>query len=168
MLVNVRVVAALPLLVAALWLAPRAWAPPEAGILVPGVSLGGAELGMTRAEVSRVWGARHGVCRDCHEPTWYFNLRPFEPQGAGVVFRHDRVAHVFTTWKPIGWRTADGLSLGANQAEVEDAGAVLVTRECAGYTALVATGRAAATVYYVYRDELWGFGLIRPRADPCL
>lgn len=168
MLVNVRALAPLPVLAATLVLAPAAWAPPETGLLLPGASLGGVELGMTRAEVTRAWGRRHGVCRGCPAPTWYFNLRPFEPQGTGVVFRRNRVAHVFTLWKPVGWRTADGLSLGASTAEAEDANAILEVRECAGYTALVAAGERATTVYYVFRDELWGFGLTRPRADPCL
>jgi hypothetical protein len=164
----VRGLALLPVLAATLVLAPPAWAPPEAGILVPGVSLGGVELGMTRAEVTRAWGARHGVCRGCQAATWYFNLRPFEPHGAGVVFRRNRVAHAFTLWKPVGWRTVEGLALGASAAEAEDTNAILETRACAGYTALVAAGKPASTVYYVYRDELWGFGLTRPGADPCL
>ena len=165
---NVRALAPLPVLAAALALAPAAWAPPAAGFLVPGVSLGNVELGMTRDEVTREWGERHGVCRGCPDPTWYFNLRPFQPQGAGVVFRENRVDHVFTIWQPVGWRTVEGLPLGASQAEVEDASAILDTRECAGYTALVATGRPASTVFYVHRDKLWGLGLIRPGADPCL
>ncbi len=163
-----RALAPLPVIAAVLALAPAAWAPAKAGILVPGVSLGGVELGMTRAQVTRAWGARYGACRGCPAATWYFNVRPFAPQGGGVVFRRNRVAHVFTVWKPVGWRTADGLALGASAAEAEDANAVFETRECAGYTALVAVGERATTVYYVYRDELWGFGLTRPRADPCL
>ena len=85
---------------------PAVAAAPAKGVFVPGVSLGGIELGMTKAEVRAEWGSKHGVCRNCDRPTWYFNLKPFEPQGAGVEFRHDRVARVFTVWRPLGWQRA--------------------------------------------------------------
>jgi hypothetical protein len=148
--------------------APAVAAPPAAGILVPGVSLGGVELGMTKQEVLRVWGERHGVCRDCRRETWYFNRKPFEPEGAGVVLRRGRVAHVFTLWRPLGWKTNDGLELGADESEI-GAGQVLVDeRTCRGYTARLASTGKAQTIYYVYNGELWGFGLIRPGANPCL
>jgi hypothetical protein len=148
--------------------APAVAAPPAAGILVPGASLGGVELGMTKAEVLSVWGKRHGVCRDCRRETWYFNRKAFEPEGAGVVFRRDRVAHVFTLWRPLGWTTNDGLELGAPEAEI-GAGQVLVgERTCRGYTAQLSSTGKAQTVYYVYDGRLWGFGLIRPGANPCL
>ena len=163
-----RLLAALPVLAAAFALAPAAAAPPSRGVLVPGESLAGIELGMTKADVLRYWGKRHGVCRDCPRRTWYFNYRPFAPQGAGVVFRRDRVVHVFTVWRPHGWRTADGLTLGAPEAEIEDATAVVDERDCLGYEALVAPGRSTETVFYAYRGRLWGFALVRPGADPCL
>ena len=148
--------------------APAVAAPPAAGILVPGVSLGGVELGMTKQEVLRVWGERHGVCRDCRRETWYFNRKAFEPEGAGVVFRQGRVAHVFTLWRPLGWQTNDGLKLGADEAEI-GAGQVLVgEKPCRGYTAQLSSTGKAQTVYYVYDGQLWGFGLIRSGANPCL
>jgi len=147
---------------------PARATPPSAGILVPGVSLGGVELGMTRTEVVRAWGRRHGVCRDCRRETWYFNRRAFEPEGAGVVFRKGRVAHVFTLWRPPGWKTSDGLELGADEAEI-GAGQVLVDeRTCRGYAARMASTGRVQTVYYVFDGELWGFGLIRSGANPCL
>jgi hypothetical protein len=148
--------------------APAASAPPAAGVLVPGESLGGIELGMTHAEVRAQWGGRFGVCRGCARTTWYFNDRPFDPKGAGVAFRRGRVAHVFTLWQPDGWRSRDGLELGASRSALEDELLARDERDCNGYTALVAPGAGADTAYYVFRDELWGFGLIRPRADPCL
>jgi hypothetical protein len=147
---------------------PARAAAPAVGILVPGVSLGGIEVGMTRGEVLGVWGARHGVCRDCRLETWYFNRIAFEPEGAGVVFRRGRVAHVFTLWQPPGWRTSDGLELGADEAEI-GAGQVLVDeRTCIGYTARLASTGRVQTVYYVYDGRLWGFGLVRAGANPCL
>jgi hypothetical protein len=141
---------------------------PRAGVFVPGRSLGGVALGMTKAEIKRVWGTRFGRCRDCEAETWYFTYRSFEPQGAGVVFRRGRVAHVFTLWQPAGWRTTRGLALGAPESAVRRAYGSLVRRECIGYSALVTPGRRAQSAFYVFDGELWGFGLTRPGASPCL
>ncbi|MDQ3866977.1 MAG: hypothetical protein M3304_09160 [Actinomycetota bacterium] len=163
-----RLRAALPVLAAAFALAPAAAAPPSDGVLFPGESLAGIELGMTKADVLRLWGKRHGVCRECLRETWYFNYRPFHPEGAGVVFRRSRVVRVFTVWRPRGWRTVGGLSLGAPQAEISDAAVVVDERHCVGYEALVAPGRSAQTVFYAYRGKLWGFALVRAGANPCL
>lgn len=164
-----HMVAGAAVLAGALAFAPGAWAPPPAeGTLVPGVSLGGIELGMTRDEVRAAWGERFGVCRDCRRPTWFFNYRPYEPQGAGVSFRRGEVAHVFTVWSPPGWQATDGLTLGADEIDV-GAGLVLAgDRACDGYTAKRAVTGETETVFYVHEGKLWGFGLVRPGANPCL
>jgi hypothetical protein len=164
----VRFVAALPALAAALALTPAAAAPPAASVFVTGERLAGIALGMTKADVLRLWGERHGVCRGCARTTWYFNYRPFQPEGAGVVFRRGRVAAVFTVWRPRGWRTADGLTLGAAEAEISRANVVVDEHECGEYRALVSLRAAAQAVFYVYRERLWGFGLVRPGESPCL
>lgn len=93
-------------------------APPHSGLFVPGASLGGLRLGITPAQVSSAWGARHGACRGCPAPTWYFTYRPFTQQGAAVEFRQGRAAALFTLWSPPGWRTPNGLSLGDPAARV--------------------------------------------------
>lgn len=158
------------MLVAPLFLAlaaPAAAALPERGVLVPGRSLAGVEVGMTKAQVTKVWGARHGICRDCRRPTWYFNSRPFQPEGAGVIFERGRVAYVFTVWRPDGWRTTRGLRLGAPAAEIARTYGPLDRRNCTLYYALVRPGLRAQTVFYVFRDRLWGFGLTVPDASPC-
>jgi hypothetical protein len=134
---------------------------------LPGESLDGIGIGMTRAEVTAEWDARHGVCRDCDRQTWYFNERPFEPQGTAAVFERGRVVHVFTVWRPDGFETPDGLELGAAAAEIARAAGPLDRRECDGYYALLDEGSDATTVYYVYRSRLWGFGLTVPDASPC-
>jgi hypothetical protein len=149
--------------------APAGAAPPRAGTFVPGESLGGVRLGMTKADVRRVWGERHGICRDCPVTTWYFNYGAFEPAGAGVAFdRRGRVAHAFTLWQPRGWRTPEGLVLGAAAAEITLEYGTLTRRQCVGYHALLAPTARAQSVYYVHDEELWGFGLTRRGASPCL
>ena len=50
---------------------------------------------MSKAELKAIWGTSFGRCRDCLRETWYFNYRPFTPQGAGVTFKRGRVVQVF-------------------------------------------------------------------------
>ena len=143
-------------------------APPRHAEFLPAKSLAGVRLGMTRQDVLAAWGKRHGVCRDCPHETWYFNYRPFTPEGAGVVFERGRVVHVFTVWRPAGWRTPEGLVLGARASEVSRIYGALDRRQCTFYYALLKPGKRTQSVYYVFRDHLWGFGLTRPNASPCL
>lgn len=141
---------------------------PERGLLVPGESLGGVRIGMTRAAVTEVWGVRHGVCRSCRHTTWYFNDKPFLPEGVGVVLERGRVTHIFTLWQPEGWRTPEGLRVGEPAADIARTYGPLDRRECGRYNALVEAGLGAQTVYYVFENEVWGFGLTVPDASPCL
>jgi hypothetical protein len=147
---------------------PAEGEPPAGGQFLPGESLAGVELGMTRAEVRATWGQRHGVCRECREETWYFNERPFHPDGAGVVFGGGRVAHAFTVWQPQGWLTPEGLELGDPAGEVGATYGELTERACSGYSALVLEDGEPASVFYVYEGELWGFGLVTQGRSPCL
>ena len=142
--------------------------PPETGVLVPGRSLGGVSLGMTQAQIRATWGSRYGVCRDCGaRKTWYFNRRRFRPQGAGVELRGGRVVAVFTLWKPSGWRTSDGLTLGEPEARITETYDALTRTECGGYSALTLRTVRTVTAFYVYEGRLWGFGLMRPDALVC-
>lgn len=142
-------------------------APPGAGVLVPGRSLGGIELGVTKVEVERRWGRAYGVCRGCAAETWYFNYVAFEPRGAGVELRKGRVAAVFTLYQPSGWRTTRGLALGDSVARVTSVYGALVRLECGGYAVLVLPGRGATTAFYVLDDRVWAFGLSRPDVPVC-
>jgi hypothetical protein len=146
---------------------PAAAAPPPAGVLVPGRNLGGIELGMSKAEVERRWGRAYGVCRGCDHETWYFNYYAFQPRGAGVELRKDRVAAVFTLYQPLGWRTTKGLRLGDPEARITAVHGALVRRECVGYAVLELPGRNAVTAFYVLDDRLWAFGLSRPGVPLC-
>lgn len=147
---------------------PGSAATPKQAEFVPGESLAGVRLGMTKLDVLDVWGERHGVCTDCPRETWYFNYQPFAPQGAGVVFQRDHVAHVFTVWRPAGWRTVQGLTLGAPASDVARLYGSLDRRQCTFYYALLQPTRRAQSVFYIFRDKVWGFGLTRPDASPCL
>ena len=137
-------------------------------IFLPGRSLDGVAVGSKAGDVANAWGQRHGVCRDCSETTWYFNETPFEPQGTGVVLDRGRVTHAFTVWKPDRWRTAEGLALGDPGGDVGAAYGLLTEHACRSYTALVLEEGRAWSVFYVYDDELWGFGLMERRRSPCL
>jgi hypothetical protein len=140
---------------------------PNPGVLVPGKSLGGVRLGMTQAEVRADWGTVHGRCRGCTQETWYFNYRKFRPQGAAVRFSKGRVDAVWTLWQPPGWRTSNGLLLDVPAAEVNTHYGTLVTITCGSYRALIMTKRRVTTVFYVFSEKVWGFGLNRPGATPC-
>ena len=146
---------------------PAGAAPPDAGVLVPGRSLGGVALGQTKAEVERRWGRAYGVCRGCSAETWYFNYFAFQPRGAGVELRRGRVAAVFTLYQPPGWRTTRGLTLGESVARVTAVYGPLVRRECGGYAVLILPGKRATTAFYVLEDKLWAFGLSLPDLPLC-
>jgi len=155
------------LVAALLVVAPAGAAPPKQGVLVPGQSLGGLRLGATKAQVAAAWGPRHGSCRDCREETWYFNYTPFQPQGAGVSFRKGRVAALFTLWKPEGWRTRSGLRLADPDPLLFALHDGLRRTDCGPYDAQVLRRESTDTVFYVYDDEIWGFGLTTAGVDPC-
>jgi len=140
---------------------------PQQGVLVPGESLGGLRLGATRAQVTAAWGEQHGVCRSCRQTTWYFTYRRFEPQGAGVELRRGRVTALFTLWQPPGWRTRQGLRLGDEASRVRALHGPLARTRCSGYEALTLRRGRTLTAFYVLRDEVWGFGLLRAGGRVC-
>jgi hypothetical protein len=158
------------LAVTACWLAlagAASAAPPGAGVLVPGRSLGGIELGATKAAVERSWGRAYGICKGCRHETWYFNYYAFQPRGAGVELRAGRVAAVFTLYQPAGWHTDRGLRLGDAETRVMSLYGALVRRRCGGYSVLMLPGPTATTSFYVLDDRLWAFGLSRPGLPLC-
>jgi hypothetical protein len=161
----VRVAAVIAL--AASLAAPAVAAPPGAGVLVPGRSLGGVALGETKTSVEAKWGRAYGVCRGCARETWYFNYYAFQPKGAGVEWRDGRVAAVFTLYQPLGWRTTKGLELDDHVSRIRGTHGPLPRTECPDYTVYGLRGRNAVTAFYVLRDRLWAFGLSRPGVPLC-
>ena len=160
-----RLVAAIA---AALALAvPAAAAPPGAGVLVPGRSLGGIQLGVTKGQVERSWGRAYGSCRGCPLETWYFNYYAFQPRGAGVEWRNGRAVGLFTIYQPLGWRTPKGLELNDPSSRITGLYGPLRTIGCDGYSVLTLTRRNTVTAFYVLGDRLWAFGLSRPDVALC-
>ena len=141
---------------------------PAAKVFTPERALERVRVGMTEAEVEGAWGKNHGVCRSCERRTWYYNIRPFEPQGTAVAFERGRVVHAYTVWQPSGWRTPEGLSLGDQEGRVHDLYGPLREERCDGYLALVLSGGRVDSVFYVYRDSVWGFGLKRAGVPACV
>jgi hypothetical protein len=161
----VRIVAATALALALA--ASAAAALPARGTFVPGQSLGGLRLGMTGAQVERVWGRSHGVCRGCANTTWYFTYKRYAPQGAGVELARDRVVALFTLWSPPGWTTTSGLAVGDASSTITSVYGPLESVACANYAALVRPGPGAVSAFYVVGGRLWGFGLARPGIPSC-
>lgn len=142
-------------------------APPDAGVLVPGRSLGGIELGWTRAQVEAAWGRASGRCRSCQRETLFFNRFAFQPEGAGVELRDGRVQVVFTVWAPASWSTTKGLTIGDPAIRVAGLLGALPRTQCPGYSAVVLRARRAWSIVYVFDGEVWGFGLQRPDLPVC-
>jgi hypothetical protein len=142
-------------------------APPRAGVLDPGVSLGGLRLGQTQAQVKAAWGTSFGRCRKCSSPTWYFTYRRYRPQGAAVSFRDGRVEAIFTLWAPPGWRTPSGLKIGDPSSKIAKLYGPLSRTPCGQYAALVLPMRGGVNVFYVSNRKLWGFGLLNFLVPPC-
>jgi hypothetical protein len=164
----VRAGLALTACLALLLAAPGATAaPPRAGLVVPGKTLGGLALGATKAQVEETWGRRHGVCRDCPAETWYFNLKSFEPQGAGVTFRKGRAVALFTVWSPPGWRTTQGLRIGDPEFRISTIYGTLFRIDCGRYSASTMRSKGVTTAFYVVDEQVWGFGLSRPSQPVC-
>lgn len=142
--------------------------PPDRGMLVPGVSLGGVRLGWTNALVEAVWGRAEGRCRSCRLETLYFNRFAFRPQGAGVELERGRVVAVFTLWAPPAWSTAQGLRIGEPLIRLEATYPGGLRTRCAGYTAYRLPGAGAASVVYVLDGQVWGFALVRAGRSVCV
>ena len=143
-------------------------APPDAGLFVPGRSLGGISLGASRAEVVAAWGRAFGRCRGCSTETLYFNRYAFRPDGAGVALRAGKVVAVFTLWAPAGWRTAQGLHVDEPLLRLEATYRPLRRVGCAGYEAFLLPGSGARSVVYVLDERVWGFALLGEGHPVCL
>ena len=142
--------------------------PPDQGVLVPGVSLGGARLDWTTAQIEALWGRAEGHCRSCRRETLYFNRYAFRPQGVGVELVRGRVDAVFTLWAPAAWRTSLGLRIGEPLVRVEATYPGAIRTPCEGYDAYKVLGARAQSVIYVSDGNVWGFSLLRAGRSVCI
>jgi hypothetical protein len=145
---------------------------PSIGILKPGVSLGGLQIGETMPQVAARWGNGYRVCprSQCKGPdtVWYYVYRTAEPLGAAVRFnRSGHVTAVFTLGSPPGWRTADGLLIGQQVDAATELYGTLPLSVCLGYGAM--SMRAAQTVSSIYTTgtAVYGFAITAPNEPIC-
>src|SRR5579862_8759256 len=60
---------------------------PSQGLVVPGQSIGGIQIGMTPQQVMQRWGHTYDICDDCGKRlVWLFEYRGSEPLGAAIKF----------------------------------------------------------------------------------
>jgi hypothetical protein len=141
---------------------------PEFGVFVPGRSLAGIRLGDTGSSVAARFGRVHQPCTLCDRPTWLYT---YPDRGVGLAVSFDarrRVVAVFTLGAPAGWRSREGLPLGAPvQGIAELYGRDLRPTTCVGYVAWSRHGRNAVTSFYSDGDVVYGFALARPGEPIC-
>ena len=147
--------------------APAAAAPPLVGVVDPGASFGGLQLGMTKAQVLARWGRDRGICRGCRRATWYFTYHRFQPQGAAVEFTGGRVSALWTLWSPTGWRTTANLHVGDAESAITGDYGPMKRTNCRGYYVLSLPQRGTVTQFYVVNKKVWGFALARKGSPTC-
>jgi hypothetical protein len=146
---------------------PTKAALPQKGLLVPGKSLAGVKLGDPVQRVLELWGRDYRVCSWCDVPTWFFTY-PDQGIGAAVGIRNNRVVAVFTLGTPLGWKTTDGLQLGAAQTAIEEVYESPRWKTCIGYVAMTVT-KTSSVVTSIYSDgnTVYGFALTHPSQPVC-
>ena len=142
---------------------------PVRGILHPGKSLAGIQLGDSMARVKQVWGHNYKVCqgKQCPYPTWYYIYPKGEPLGASVRFKNGKVVTIFTLGSPIGWRTAEGLIIGEQVDRIAQLYGKLTSNVCIGYGAMTMRTNSAVTAIYTTGESVYGFALTRPTEPVC-
>lgn len=140
---------------------------PQEGVLVPGRSLAGVELGAPEADVRAAWGPRAGVCRGCPRRTLYFTYSAFDEVGVAAEFVRGRAVALYTLWSPAGWRTDRGVRLGDDELSVTGAYRRTLRTECAHYFARSFRRGRVVTAFWFSDEFLWAFGIQRPSISLC-
>ena len=81
---------------------------PLRGVLVPGKSLAGIELGDPEQRVLELWGRDYRLCQGCDRTTWLFTYPEPDSLGAAVLVRARALVAVFTLGAPAGWHSVHG------------------------------------------------------------
>ena len=140
---------------------------PTKGVVVPGVSFAGVELGDSEQDVRSLWGNTFTICGFCADTTWLYTYRGGEPLGAGVRFRNNRVVAVFSLGSPAGWKTDKGLNMGDPVSNIYSYYGNTGTTNCLGYDALTVRVGNAVTAFYSAAGVIYGFALVDPRVTVC-
>jgi hypothetical protein len=140
---------------------------PQQGVLEPGKSLAGVRLGTPEAQVRRALGPRFGVCRGCPRRTLYFTYSAFNAVGLGAEFVRGRAVALYTLWSPPGWRTSDGVELGADELQVTNTYRGMLRTQCVHYYGFALRRGRVATAFWFRDGTLWSFGLQRPSLSLC-
>ncbi len=143
---------------------------PQIGVFVPGKSLAGVQIGMTPAQVRKLWGANFRVCKLAlcsGTTTWYYIYSKGEPVGAAVVFKGGKVVTVFTLGSPSGWHTQEGLAVGEEIDRVTDLYGKTGWKVCIGYGAMTIHGDKVVSSVYTTGEAVYGFALGLPTEPVC-
>jgi hypothetical protein len=153
--------------------APSGRALPTAGVLAPGISLGGLQIGYTKDQVIKHWGHSYRICPKnvCKgtDTVWYYVYAGSEPLGAAVRFDQiGKVNAIFTLGSPAGWRTAQGLLIGQGVSDAQRLyGSNLRWSVCIGYGAMsMRTGKAVTSIY-TSGESIYGFAITSPGTPVC-
>jgi hypothetical protein len=165
---------------------------PSKGIVVPGVSIGGIQIGMTEQQVLARWGHIYEVCDTCGPNlTWLFEYQGSEPLGAAVRFdvkgpwdghktgtpqasftktqfpTTGKVIAVFTLGSPLGWGTKGKVMMFDPVSNVYNVLGNPQTVACIGYTALVVRAGQNSMAIYTASGVVYGFALTAPKEPTC-
>lgn len=140
---------------------------PTEGVIIPGVSFAGVQLGDSPQRVRTVWGNNFKICKYCTDATWLYMYKGEEPLGAAVRFQNNRVAAVFSLGSPAGWKTKQGLYMGDSIQSVYDYYPNTGTTRCIGFDAVTARTGDSITAFYSAAGVIYGFAMVVPSMTVC-
>ena len=142
---------------------------PLKGIVVPGVSIGGIQIGMTEQQVLARWGHDFEVCVTCRpRVTWFYEYKGSEPLGAAIRFDvKGKVSAVFTLGSPLGWGTRGKVMMFDPVKNVYNVLENPRMVPCIGYAALVMRAGRNSMSIYTAAGVVYGFALTAPGEPPC-
>jgi hypothetical protein len=168
---------------------------PAAGKVIPGQSIGGVSLGMTEAQVVKIWGPLYEVCTRCgKQMTWLYEYRGEVGSGAAIKFNIPspaitstgaaakltkkaaatakaqaataRVVAVFTLGQPQGWGVT-GAMIGDPPTNVYQLFGNTGNTQCIGYSAMTVDIGGVITSFYSSSGVIYGFALTNSNESPC-
>jgi hypothetical protein len=141
---------------------------PTRGVVVPGKTIGGVALGMSKTQVKGRWGSGYTLCTSCGTiTTWLYEYRGGEPLGAAVRFnKADKVIAVFTLGSPAGWGLK-GVMIGDPVSNVYNLFGNTGSQNCIGYNALTVDIDGSVTSFYASSGVIYGYALTVRAESAC-